>query len=135
MITFLPRPSYLQSARDLDRARLGKQRIEVTAILRTLKEKDGPWLNHPAIRMWRGHEQSLIRYGLEICDEWRSRGYKDSIRDQLLALWLPGDPPKPEWFGRPDVHRSHRANLVRKFPEHYVPIYGEIPPEPYVWPV
>lgn len=145
MQTFLPLPSYCESAKCLDRLRLGKQRVEVKQILSTLLGKSRGWANHPAVRMWRGYESSLILYGLAVCLEWRKRGYKDSVLEHLLletlderCAWTESDPPdapKPPWLGDPSFHASHRSNLLRKDPQHYSQ-FGWTEPDslPYVWP-
>ena len=53
MQTFLPYPDFAESARCLDRQRLGKQRVETAQILRCIVEnRTGGWANHPAVRMW-----------------------------------------------------------------------------------
>jgi len=126
MNTFLPYPDFALSARCLDRARLGKQRIEVLQLLR------GQWPNHPASRMWRGYEVALCHYGWAICDEWLERGYKDTVRQQLH---VEGSYVAPWWLGDPEFHASHRSNLLRKSLLHYSS-YGweESPFLPYVWP-
>ncbi len=42
----------------------------------------------------------------------------------------------PPWLGDEAVHRSHRSALVRKDPDHYGPLFDDIPPDlEYVWPV
>jgi hypothetical protein len=42
----------------------------------------------------------------------------------------------PPWLGDPAFHLSHRAALVRKDPDHYRPLFGDVDPNlPYVWPV
>lgn len=138
MNTFLPHPDFAASARSLDRSRLGKQRVECLQLIRVLTGATRGWGNHPAARMWRNHEGSLFYYGLAICDEWSIiRGYQDTVRDKLILTmegWAFDETP-PDWLGREDVHRSHRANLVRKLPSHYVPQFGPLPEEEYVWPV
>lgn len=136
MITFLPYADFAASARSLDRQRLGKQRVEAWQILRTLCG-ELPASNHPAVRMWRGHEGCLVNYTLAMCNEWVERGYVDNLATQTLGLRLPLQlrPYNPPWLGSPALHRSHRANLVRKAPEHYVPQFGNLVDEPYVWPV
>lgn len=136
MQTFLPYPNFANSAKALDRLRLGKQRIETLQILHALLGVSDGWVNHPATRMWRGHEARLALYGAEICNEWIQRGYRDSLQqifiDYIHALPFSGYPP---WFGDEDFHRAHRANLVRKDPTFYIPLFGDLPPEPYIWPV
>lgn len=138
MQTFLPYSDFRTSAQALDMRRLGKQRVEAYQILRTLLGVSEGWRNHPATKMWRGHEFSLLIYGNVICSEWRQRGYKDTVTAKLRelgSLIILKNTTVPEWLGDPNFHRSHRANLVAKDPAFYVPKFGALPFEPYVWPV
>lgn len=136
MQTFLPYPDFRQTAACLDMRRLGKQRVETFQILRALRDPSRGWQNHPAVLMWRGYEQCLAAYGVAICDEWLSRGYRDTCRAKIIAQAVPSVRRKPSWLGSPRFHRSHRSNLLRKFPEHYVRFWPRLSPElPYVWPV
>jgi hypothetical protein len=42
---------------------------------------------------------------------------------------------KPPWLGNEDFHRSHRSNLLRKYPEHYRQFWPDEPDNlPYFWP-
>jgi hypothetical protein len=139
MQTFLPYPSFRQSASVLDRQRLGKQRVEGYQILRTLLGLSTGWQNHPAVQMWRGYEWALRDYVSFICKEWKARGYKDTIEQKIDELEIPmlevnlADPP---WLGNPAFHASHRSNLLRKAPEHYSKFgWTEGPDLEYVWPV
>lgn len=136
MQTFLPHPSFRQSARELDRQRLGKQRVECLQILRALAGETRGWVNHPAVRMWRGYERVLIRYADAVCAEWLGRGYRDTCREKIQAYWdtFPMTANPPKWLGDDAVHRSHRSNLKRKDPEHYGH-YTEPSDLEYLWPV
>jgi hypothetical protein len=135
MQTFLPYPDFAASAATLDRQRLGKQRVEAWQILRTLLGQTSGWTNHPAVKMWRGHETALALYGEAVCREWRSRGYEDTLLAYFVKQVNEGLSYRPPpWFGDEAFHHSHRANLVRKMPAHYVPLFGEMAPEDYVWP-
>lgn len=157
MQTFLPYSDYTASARVLDRARLGCQRLEgkdalyvcyrhagvdVADIL-GLTEKQTSFIwrryrHHPAAMMWIDHEQSLARYCIAICDEWIARGYVDNQRRYFVALLerCPiGSGDDPVWLGDEDFHRSHRSNLLRKMPEHYRRYWPDERDDlPYVWP-
>lgn len=142
MQTFLPYADYTQSAKVLDRARLGKQRVEVKQILNTLLGKSTGWTNHPAVRMWKGHEAALARYGIAVCEEWRGRGYKDQLGEeftQVHAELVEADPQTdedPAWVQDEEVHLSHRSNLIRKDPEHYQELWPELDGTlAYKWPV
>lgn len=158
MQTFLPYPNFRKTAKCLDYRRLGKQRVEVLQLLNTFlpSYKSKAWVNHPARLMWKNNIISLGLYGLIICDEWISRGYKDTCYDKIMkitfdyaeinfpwkynrllnrAMHLLCLEVKPEWLGREDFHASHRSNLLRKDPEWYGQ-YGwtESSDLPYIWP-
>ena len=77
MQTFLPYPSFTETALCLDYRRLSKQRIEAKQIYLALTTENYGWQNHPAVKMWQGYEQALLCYGRIICMEWRRRGYND----------------------------------------------------------
>lgn len=135
MQTFLPYPSFRDSAACLDYRRLGKQRVEAKQILLALAN-GGAWSNHPATKMWRGYERALACYGYVICAEWLQRGYKDT----LLQFFADHDGglgySTPSWLGNSDFHASHRSNLLRKDPEFYGQFgWTESPDLPYIWPV
>ena len=136
MQTFLPYADFARSASCLDRQRLGKQRVETYQILRALRGESKGWINHPATRMWKNHEAALAEYGVAICSEWISRGYRDSLLPYFKQAIL--DLPSctyPLWIGREDFHRSHQSNLVRKMPAHYAHMFPDVPADlPYIWP-
>lgn len=149
MQTFLPDPSFAKSARILDNRRLGKQRVECKQILRALGvEIGGPaprseaWVHHPAVLMWRGYSHSLCKYAICMCNEWVRRGFEDSLCGQFVDTLreLRGGwrlfRPNPTWLGMPELHASHRSNLLRKDPAHYGQFgWSEQPDLPYHWPV
>lgn len=139
MQTFLPYPDFAASARVLDQARLGKQRVETLQALRALVIPDYGWRQHPAIRMWMGHVPALTVYGLAMVSEWVSRGHADSTHRQILefAPHVLDDPdvPMPAWLGEPAFHVSHQSNLIQKAPEIYRSRFPGVPEDlPYYWP-
>ena len=144
MQTFLPYADFRRSAAILDDRRLGKQRVEALQILRALTWETYGWKHHPAVRMWRGHVPALVRYGIDITDQWLRRGRADTVRDQLLEFVdgevrpqedLAREHALPVWLGRRDFHRGHQSALVRKDPAHYRRYFPRIPDDlPYVWP-
>lgn len=141
MQTFIPEhATFTASARTLDRARLGKQRVECLQIVNALTDPDYGWQNHPAVRMWEHHQPALVRYSLDVIAEWTNRGYRDTCAAKIIARHG-ATPPEfdkvtlPDWWGTPSIHESHRANLVRKDPDHYLQFWpGTKPAEGYVWP-
>ena len=137
MQTFLPYRSFKKSARVLDRKRLGKQRVEVKQIYLALISSSS-WSHHPAVLMWKGYEKALLQYGIEICLEWRKRGYQDSLLDEFYRKFstIRESLEFPPWLGRRVFHLSHKSNLLRKFPEHYSELFPGVAPDlPYYWPV
>jgi hypothetical protein len=150
MQTFLPYPGFAESARVLDKRRLGKQRVETIQVLRALTVPGYGWRHHPAAAMWAGYEEALVRYGLDICEVWCESGSADTCAVTLVedlasgtalsaartqaALAAAGE--LPPWLGDPAFHRSHQAALVRKDPGHYRPYFSDVPDDlPYVWPL
>ncbi|MFK4150048.1 MSMEG_6728 family protein [Streptomyces sp. NPDC004065] len=150
MQTFLPYADFTASAEVLDRRRLGKQRVEALQVLRGLTVPGYGWRRHPAVRMWAGYEEALVRYGLDVCRVWRELGHQDSCAAKLVAdltAFRPGTQAVrgqrelaeagelPPWLGQEALHRSHRSALVRKDPETYGPVFPGVPDDlPYVWP-
>lgn len=133
MQTFLPYADFARSAEVLDRQRLGKQRVEAWQIVKALRGETKGWVNHPATVMWRGYETALMSYATAICQEWISRGYKDTMLERFefesSSLVI------PPWLGDEDFHLAHQSNLVRKDRLHYGEIFFGVPDDlPYIWP-
>jgi len=158
MNTFLPYPDFTKSAKVLDNKRLGKERVECLQILRVLSmgpiqnsltlekgfkynnglyQRKTPWYNHPATRMWKGYESALLLYMREICEEWKSRGYKDTCYEKAIQFVPNKDIILlPYWFNNLSINLSHQSNLLRKNSEHYGKYFIGIPNNlPYIWPV
>lgn len=147
--TFLPYPDFAASAHVLDARRLGKQRVEALQVLRALTVPGYGWRHHPAVKMWRGYEEALTRYGLQMCEVWTSAGRPDTCAAKLAqdleestglalvrteaSLLEAGEMPK--WYGDQDFHRSHQSALLRKDRAHYEKWFPGVPDDlPYVWP-
>jgi len=147
--TFLPYPDFERAARVLDTKRLGKQRVETIQVLRALTRPGYGWANHPAVLMWKGFEEALARYGFTCCQVWSELGFADTCADTIAEdlrvagvrcvrrpSELAAAGALPPWLGDPALHRSHQSALVRKDPEHYRPLFPDVPDDlPYVWPV
>lgn len=139
MQTFLPTSDFEETARLLDYRRLGKQRVETWQLIRAINGMTKGWANHPAAVMWRGHTAPLAKYGLIMCREWVRRGYKDTMTERFQELVSSSTSQEledlPSWLGQPELHLSHQSNLIRKFPEHYGPLFPGVPSDlPYIWP-
>jgi hypothetical protein len=149
MQTFLTHPDFDESAAVLDLRRLGKQRVETIQVLRALTVPGYGWRHHPAAAMWAGYEEALVRYGLQICEQWCRNDRADTCATTLVTdlaatvgidgvrtgAALAAEGELPPWLGNVDFHRSHRSALVRKDPEHYRRFFPDVPDDlPYVWP-
>jgi hypothetical protein len=142
--TFLPYPDFAATARVLDPRRLGKQRVEALQVLRALTVPGYGWRHHPAVRMWTGYTEALVRYGLEICAVWVAGGRPDTVAATLAGEFpgpvrtqarLAADGELPSWLGDEALHRSHRSALLRKDPAAYGALFADVPDDlPYVWP-
>jgi hypothetical protein len=136
MQTFLPYPSFAESAACLDSKRLGKQRVEALQIWNIVsgKRTTGGWINHPAVSMWRGHPDALALYTNIMITEWIKRGYNNTM-ELVKPIQLP-EFTLPSWLGNADLHASHRSNLLRKDSEFYSQYNWSEPNDlPYVWSV
>lgn len=137
MQTFLPYPSFYQSASCLDYRRLGKQRVEAKQLLNIFQKlRENPnakvaWMNHPAFKMWVGYENALKVYHNIMIMEWKMRGYRNTmpyLDTQVITY--------PPWYGDEKFHASHRSNLLRKDPVWYGRFgWSEPPTLEYYWPV
>ena len=130
MQTFLPYKDYARVAEVLDSKRLNKQILEGYQILKVLNNPNpkAAWRNHPAVKMWEGHEQALFEYIMAMVTTARLRGIKtDKNWENIMTLrlatiknWGNG---LPSWYtNRTELKRvttSHKANLYRKDPEYY----------------
>lgn len=161
MQTFVPYPDAAKSAAVLDQKRLGKQRVETLQLLlwlhavkiedwdsRFISPRISKW-THPAMQMWSGSERALVRYQDAFCDEWTSRGFKDTCKEKshYVVELINSDQSSeewPDWWGNAAMHRSHRSNLVWKDREFYGPLFPEEMPDSdpdlkesyleYIWP-
>jgi predicted DNA-binding transcriptional regulator AlpA len=136
MQTFMTDRDYATVSYQLDNKRLGKQRVETYQIMRSLTGISGGWINHPATQMWKGYEYSLAEYGLQMCEEWLSRGFKDSLY-QKFADALDSLPysTQPWWVANLSLHQTHQSNLLRKDFAHYSQHFQVQDDLPYVWPL
>ena len=135
MQTFLPYPSFEEVAGILDYRRLGKQRVEGLQIINIITTPDyvGGWMNHPAVKMWRGYENALKLYVNTMIVEWKRRNYQNTMqiydRSNVEIVY-------PWWLGDPRLHDSHKSNLLRKEPAYYRQFGWDVPDDlPYFWPV
>lgn len=119
---FVPEEEFSKIASLLDDKRLYKQIVECKQILTALQAKKAGdkigYVNHPATKMWEGHDKALRAYQLVMLDEWLRRRWQTNL-DEISLVEAQLDMVLPEWWGDEHIHLSHRANLYRKDPEHY----------------
>jgi len=130
MQTFLPYKDYERVAEVLDSKRLNKQILECYQVLNVLSNPSptAGWRNHPAVKMWRGHEFGLYNYVQVMIIEADQRGIKTdknseniyNLRHKYGSLWGMGN---PSWMSNKKIMKrvttTHKANLFKKEPESY----------------
>jgi hypothetical protein len=130
MQTFLPSKSFATSANMLDSKRLNKQVLEGYQILKVLSSDDpfAGWRNHPAVKMWRGHEMILHSYVLSMVEEAKARGIKTDKNEENISNLTEANESWwgrefPQWYQNSAIMRlvttTHRANLYKKDPSFY----------------
>lgn len=125
----------------MDQKRLGKQITEAYQIMQACLLNRG-YIYHSAVDMWSGHEFALLKYQEAFFHEWHHiRGHNDHVAmkhgydlfdtySPMVGKW----DYTPPWLGQPELHLGMQANLIRKDPEFYGPIFPGVPDDlPYVW--
>ena len=136
MQTFLPYDDFERSVRALDSRRLIKQVLEVQQIITIITRQQGAWKRHPAVLMWKDHVPCLALYGLIAAKEYTRRYGKIHACVANIERYAKSSVEYPWWFGDIRLHRSHRANLLRKDRIYYRWYRKSCrPDEPYWWPV
>jgi hypothetical protein len=131
--TFFVHPNPKVTARLLDDKRLGKQRIECIQIIDTLEGRSKSWINHPAVKMWRGYTDALKDYFNIMVEEWIERGKNNNLEFYELKE----DPEYPPWADMEKIWFSHQSRLLSKDPVFYAGKFN--PPKycldyGYIWP-
>jgi hypothetical protein len=132
MQTFLPLSDFWCSALVLDKKRCFKQVVEAKQILCTLRADYLPeewresksytgqkWINHPAVKMWEGYEEELKAYYNTFLNTVHLR--KAACTKLPFVYSALYKCHHPWWLGNEDFHRSHRARLIEKDREFYLP--------------
>jgi hypothetical protein len=130
MQTFLPYVySFDLSAKTLDNKRLNKQLLEGRQIYAALLGRTAGWVNHPATRMWKNHENMLYKYLYAIMRECKQRGIQTeknwtAIEEMHESNYYRGDGLTiPGWMIdetiATKIEITHRGNLYNKDSEYY----------------
>ena len=93
-------------------------KVENLQVLKSLAgyyDESGAWTNHPAVKMWRGHEDWLFLYNEAIIEGIVLRGFKNTTHIQFDEIYeenfLELESDKPWWLGDEKVHYSHKGRL------------------------
>lgn len=136
MQTFLPFVyNFDLSAKSLDNKRLNKQLLEGRQIYAALLGQTKGWVNHPATKMWKNHENMLFKYLYAIKRECERRGIQTeknwtAIEEMHESNYNRGDGLTiPGWMTDEQIANkieiTHRGNLYKKDPDYYVEFYLE----------
>ena len=134
--TWLPYPSFRESAVVLSDSHLQQQRLHVLELLEkfhTVEHSELPdgYGRHvftessPIMRMWKGYEVQLAEYGLEVCEEHAVRTRReDPLYGKIFfhleaAIGEGVDMGKPNWWGNADFHHGHQTALFVRDKRHY----------------
>ncbi len=151
MQTFLPYSSFQLSAQVLDKKRCWKQVVEAKQIIECLTDvtsKSHRYINHPAVQMWVGYEDLLKHYyNMFLLHCKKVHKINTTLHYQYCTFsnpeFIDGDGeilnfikwedyrynannyPFPFWLDNENFHRSHRARLIEKNREFYLPKFPE----------
>ncbi len=130
MQVFLPESDFSLCAEVLDYKRLVKQLLEgrqIMAVLAGVQQGNG-WKNHPAVKMFQGHEHDLYFYLKAIRNEMEHRGYKWEnnwavIQNIYKSHFIDQPYVMPDWMINDELANrviiTHRGRLWEKDPVHY----------------
>jgi len=97
--------------------------------------------SHPLVRMWQGYHVAVGAYNAALAATMAQHRISFGTRALKVAgvvRQMRGDAPDPfvmpPWVEDADVLRSHRSNIVRRWPE-YDGVWPKTPERmPYLWP-
>lgn len=112
MQVFLPFPSPIQTAGQLDKRRLHNQINEAAQILRAIDGTGRGWQNHPATRTYKPHRRWLELYRNCLI------AFQAGDIESATALSNQADAIRPS-FVTDDFCLQHRRRLYTKSPELY----------------
>jgi hypothetical protein len=136
MQVFMSEYSFNDAAEVLDTKRLVKQLLEGRQIMTVLagEQNGNGWKNHPAVKMFEGHESYLYFYLGAIVREMQARGYKweknwEVIHDTWERNFASDPAIRPRWADSMDLRKrivtTHRGRLWEKDPIHYAQYENE----------
>lgn len=132
-LTWMPYSSYRKCAACFSDIDLKQMRVHILRVLQYLGRDDR---NHrqKAAELWRGFEQSLIRYGIAIALECKQRGFSDTSVLKLRLKYRSGNSKKPDWVFWSDLQQSHRAYLLLRDERRFaVKVFRRVQRSPGEW--
>jgi hypothetical protein len=110
-LLLMPFSNYHACAKCFADRELKCMRVNVLRVLKYLAQRS---YRHriAAAEMWRGYEQSLIRYGLAIAVECIQRGFTDKTLSFFKDKHDKLPHKKPSWVFWPELNSSHKSYLL-----------------------
>lgn len=143
MITWMTRMSLLDTADDLESSLSFQTITQGLSLLRSMVHDDGVYEDsRPEFRMWEFYESALAAYLVALEASMSQRGVfpfqhfrvVQTLKD-LHKVDSEAQFELPPWISDTDVLRSHRSNLVRRWPKEYGSLWRGTPKSmPYIWP-
>lgn len=144
MMTWMPNMSLFDSAGALELDQLAVAMVESASLFNELiYDEPDPELGKapaPLRLMWLGYETALAGYVAACSASLVAYGVSSStlslgVAQTMTVLRRDEDAPMvmPPWFTDTDVLRSHRSNLMRRWPDSYS-WKGTPLRMPYLWP-
>lgn len=142
MMTWMTRMSFFDTAADLEVDLLATSYYDSVGLFDFLVYQEGDLAeNHPAVRMWQGYHVALGMYAAATASTLVVHGISVGLETMKMAgaveeMRREEEQPfvLPPWIKDTDVLRSHRSNIVRRWPE-YADVWPGTPERmPYLWP-
>ena len=112
MQIFIPYPSPIDVAKCLDKARLNKQVIEASQIIKTITGFSQAWQNHPIMKMYKKHQLWVLFY-------WETLYfYQYGDIDEAIERSEAADRLRPP-FITGNLCDQHKRRLYTKSPNLY----------------
>ncbi len=121
--TYLPYPSFVESAKCLDNKTLDKQRIDIQSILNSLSTND-KYSSSQICKMWKGYEYALKYYYNCVVLEYEHRGFENKLSPRYYLEVFFVHPTRPQWkfppcIGAESFHLSQKKILLKNNPKWY----------------
>jgi hypothetical protein len=141
---YMTRISMLDTMQDLDVNLLVTANRSADRLFRSMVFPDTAEVadTHPVMRMWTGYHVAVAAYATAAEAVMVGHGIHTGSASRLRAgvvrqLRADEDDPfvMPPWHEDTDVLRSHRSNIMRRWPADYADVWPKTPERmPYLWP-